>query len=507
MSFQSILNRVTEGLYLYEQPTYFHDLNLNQIVDTIVEGKKEYNLKPYFYTPLYDRDTVHYRLEVMKDLENIDLLSSIKTFARNMQTIRDYLRRYEKLHYYYQKEYYFLEAVRTYCEALQSLSAELLRQSLNSEGFWGFRDYLGEYTSSKEFIALFEEAKSIITKLNSIKYNMIIKGGCITVYNYEGENNYRIEIEKTFEKFQQGSVKNFLREYQMGYDMNHVEAAVLDNVVKLNPEIFQVMDNFCKNHSDFLSKVVLTFDREIQFYVSFIDYMARFKLYGLSFCYPTIGDSKEIYNYGGFDLALANNLIKSSQQVICNDFYLKDQERIFIVTGPNQGGKTTFARTFGQLYYLASLGCMVPGTGAQLILPDKIFCHFEKEETEIAHSGKLKDDLIRIHDILKEATPNSIIIINEIFSSATLKDAIYLGEKIIDKIIAADLLCVCVTFIDELATYSHKIVSMSSTVLDEEPSARTYKIIRKSADGLAFAISIAEKYRLTYDGLKERIQL
>ncbi len=95
---------------------------------------------------------------------------------------------------------------------------------------------------------------------------------------------------------------------------------------------------------------------------------------------------------------------------------------------------------------------------------------------------------------------------NEIFSSATLKDAIYLGTKIIDRIVQLDALCVCVTFIDELTLLSDKIVSAVSTVVPERPAIRTYKILRKPADGLAYAMSIAEKYRLTRRQIIERIR-
>ena len=99
------------------------------------------------------------------------------------------------------------------------------------------------------------------------------------------------------------------------------------------------------------------------------------------------------------------------------------------MTGPNNGGKTTFARSFGQAFYLAALGLPIPGTEARLFLADKIYTHFEKSEEPENLRGKLEDDLVRMRKILDLATERSIIIINEMLSSTTSNDAIQISQN------------------------------------------------------------------------------
>jgi len=507
--FRSILfdeSGISTGFDGREAPEFFTDLNLDQVVASFTAGREEYNLKPFFHTPLSRVEAIHYRHDILRDLENQELFGHIKSFAQKMRAMRGHLAQADKLRYKYQKQRWFLEAADIYCDAVSGLTHDLTLADLRSRGFLAFREYLTAYTNSGDFASLLAETRKLKADLSDVRYCLHIKGNRIKVSLYGSEPDYSAEVLQTFEKFKQGSVREYRFDFSSDPEMNHIEAAILDRVALRYPDIFSSLDQYCHRHRDYLDATIGDYDREVQFYAACLEHIGRFKPAGLLFCYPTVTDrSKEVYGHEVFDLALANILLRKSAPVVTNDFYLKDPERIIVVSGANQGGKTTFARTIGQLHYLASIGCPVPGREARLFLFDRLFAHFEREEDLQNLSGKLEDDLLRIHGILERATPDSILIMNESFSSTTLGDALFLSEQVMQRIIRRDMLCVSVTFLDELASFSETTVSMVSTVVPEDPALRTFKIVRRPADGLAYAMAIAEKYRLTYGSVKERI--
>jgi DNA mismatch repair ATPase MutS len=509
ISFSSILfNRTEMGRGVDEQriPEVFHDLNLDQIVSSVVAGRDEYNLTPFFYRPLCDVDAINYRYEILLDLERGPVLGYLRSFAEEMRKMRQHLSQAEKLYYKYQKQGWFLEGVRSYCHAVTQLSNHLMQAEVASRGLRAFRGFLASYVESESFRALVAEAEKLRSDLAGIRYSLHIAGKRISVSRYDNEVDYGADVLQTFEKFSQGAAKDYSFKYNALPEMNHVEAAVLDLVAQLFPDIFSSLERYCDRHSGYLDGTIRKFDREVQFYIACIEYVNRLKSTGLPFCYPEVTDqSKEIFGNSVFDLALADKLCRERSFVVANDFYLRDPERILVISGPNQGGKTTFARMFGQLHYLSSVGCPIPGTDARLFLFDKLFTHFEKEEDIRNLSGKLEDELRRIQQILASATPNSILIMNESFLSTTLNDALFLSKQIMRQIVGLDMLCVSVTFLDELASFTETTVSMVSSVNPRDPALRTFKVVRRPADGLAYAEAIARKYKLTDNMIKQRI--
>ena len=489
-----------------ESPECFRDLRLDQIVAAVTAGREEYDLTSIFHAPPLRIEVVRDRHAVFRDFENPAIAACVASFAERMRDVRAALDQSRKFNYPLQTQRLHLDAIGEYCSAVAELSRALSCAYPRSGGLREICRYLDGYVHSECFQALSAETTKLQIDLGDITYTVRINGKRIEVRRYAGERDYAAEVLETFAKFRQADVQGREFTFRSRPEMNHIEEAILDRVSRLYPETFSALARHCERHRDFQDSGIVAFDREGQFFLSWLEYLAPLKKAGLRFCYPEVSErAAAIDGIELFDLALAHQLVAEGGQVVVNDFDLRLPERIAVVSGANQGGKTTFARAIGQMHYLASIGCPVPGRDAHLSLVDQVLTHFEREERVQTMKGKLEESLERMCVLLQQATGRSLLIMNESFDATTVGDAVYLNRQVLGEVMRRDLLCVCVTFLDELASLSQKTVSFVAEADPEDPSKRTFRVVKRPAGGLAHALAVARKYRLTYEQVKDRV--
>jgi DNA mismatch repair protein MutS len=479
------------------------DLNLDQVVAAALRGTDDPGLRALFERSAPDVATVRYRQRTCADLDDPALREGLTRFRDRMASVTRLAEPRTTAHRY-QRLRWLIDAAEAYGEALRELAATLDSIHLRSPGMVAFRGYLAAYSSSAALGRLLADAGHAKASLETVRYNLAVDGLRVRVLPFRDEPDYGSEIEATFARFVQGEVESHEFRFPGAY-MTRVDAEIVERVGRLFPDVFGELERFGERHDRFVDPTIARFGREIGFFLAYLALIAPLRSRGLPFCYPEVADGGDVAASRAFDLALAIKLVDAGRVPVLNDFELAGTERVLVVTGPNQGGKTTFARMFGQIHHLASLGLPVPGSAARLRLFDRLFTHFDRRERLEDLTGKLEDDLLRLHAIVENATDRSIAILNESLSSTTIQDSLFISERVLGELIRRDALCVFVTFLDELSRLGPATVSMVATVDPSDPTIRTHRVVRRPADGLAHALALSGRYSLGYADLRARM--
>lgn len=481
----------------------FVDLHLTEIIRAATNGHPDHHLDEIYRRPLAGIDAITYRHEVFRDLADDGTRTAIATFTSGLREVRTLLDQRDRLHLAPEARLWHLYAVRCYSRVLRRFRDALHAQHPTSRALRAMDDNLSGYLESSGFSTLADRAEALHQRIMDLRFVVLSDGNRLTVGPFDHEPDYTQEILDTFARFRHGEHPGSDPTSARTEPLDRVGGILLSLVAQIFPSVFEELARFHEEHHTFITDQVATYEHDAEFYLGYLNLIQPMRKRGMAFTLPEIHRSpREEHVTAMTDMALAH---RRPTTLVTNDYHLATGEQMLAISGPNQGGKTTTARTIGQLHYLSRIGVPVAAQDADLLLVDRVFTHFERSESIETLTGKLEDELLRIHAILEQATAESLIILNETFGSTSLDDGRLLGTSIIHRILRIGALSVYVTFIDELTTLDASIVSMKSLVDPDDVTVRTFKVERHPADGKAYALALARMYRLDHESIRKEV--
>ena len=477
-------------------PVALKDLNLDQVLARITEDWGPEVREIYENLPK-DRETQAYRRAIFAELKGQEMLPELLKFLNSLRSWEECRNRAGRAQEEGPGHAWFIREGWCYVSALEDLKAALENRSLISAGLLGLREDLKKMVSTEEYRVFRRELESLWGELQGFRVRLTFEKERFTLEEGKGQGAYGAFLAECFPEHM-GSFKS---PFLASEELSDLEGEVLRIFQKQHKEFFRKAGELWKKREGYLNEEILCLRTEIAFYASYLSFMQKMQEEGYGFCTPEDTKSRLCVR-GLYDLALALNCMEDGREVVPNDALLQEGEGFYVLTGPNQGGKTTFARSLGQLIYFAKLGVDVPARRAEVPYFCELLTHFSVEESSETGRGKLLDELERLKPMLGQEKTGAFVVINELFTTAANYDACIMGKRVLEAFLAKGCRGIYVTHLSELAKAGEGIVSLRAMV--DERQLRTYRIERSAAGESAGAVRQAEKYHLTYEQIKER---
>ena len=188
---------------------------------------------------------------------------------------------------------------------------------------------------------------------------------------------------------------------------------------------------------------------DLAFYVGCLNLSDRLAERGAATCLPEISRAGELAltAAGLYDVCLALTI---ESTVVTNDV-AADDKSLLIITGANQGGKSTFLRSVGLAQLMAQCGMVAGASALHLNVCGGVFTHFKREEDAAMEGGKLDEELARMSQVADHVTSNCVLLCNESFSSTNEREGSEIARRVIAAMLAERVKVLFVTHMYDLA--------------------------------------------------------
>lgn len=541
-----------------------HDIGLDNICGKITDDAREQQLIMNILSDMTsDAKTTRYRQEVFSDLlRQPKLRKRLTELFEKVEFIRDYgLSRKESdetlglWHLMHR-----LEELNDYIKCVEEMRECLTEADISSEGLSAFKEHIDELYSDACFAEMKKDIDAIKAETSDIQSVTVginvnerfeaVSMGLISVNDkpFKKSNLFSnfADALSSKNKIHKGTDWNGDMHYQpveerrdpgffaflekttavmadskspMDFKTKSTLVAVPGNdgvnntTFHLESAINKLLDILVRRLRDTLTKYASVAVADISglipefiYYIRMAEFIEACMEKGFPFCEAQVSDngSCSMQADGFYNLKLAVN-IADRNELVCNDLIFDKKHTIYILTGANRGGKTTATQAVGLLFVLAQGGIYVPAARFCFSPADCIYTHFPADEDKTMDLGRLGEECIRFKEIYNSCTSDSLILMNETFSTTSFEEGYYIAMDSVHALVKKQVRTIYNTHMHKLAADSEKLgtdeAGVSSIVVKNENGKRSFKIEVAPPEGMSFARDIAEKYGVTYDML------
>lgn len=475
-----------------------------------------------------DEEVILYRQKTFLDIQNVP---EIKETLTKVQPILDDIMELRRLSADMgagDAYLYSITEIELYVACLDAL-AEGLKSAgdkITSPAFSRLADFTSELVSSEYYrelnqkltalAARVHEVRSITVGVNLDRELRPVSAGVISI------NSEEFKSGKLLDKILRLSFKNDaftciaeLSPFGKGESENRQEALIgafnsaIEEVFRSSVRGWRnIVGEYVIDNTDFLLKLL----PEIEFVTRASELISRLGGRGATLAFPTVramGErifkARELYNPR---VALAID-----DEMVTNDLEFDADAGIYVLTGPNRGGKSVITVALGAAQAMCQLGLPVAAVYAEISPADAIFTHFPEGADDTIDKGRLGEECERLKEIFDGVTERSMILLDESLSSTGAYEASYIASEILTGFAVVGCRGIFSTHLHELASAIPEInrrstseggVMVDTLVAGIESGRRSFKIHRAKPDGRSYARDIANKYGLSFDTLMAR---
>jgi len=530
-------NKFLSLLYPSSESREYHSdkRNLPGISDKVCDelGLSEiFSLKSSDLSDFFTKDpeVIAYRQEVIKDLLSFpELLDTLSGIHPILDDIRE-LRRLDSDGVTPADSYlYSITEIELYVSCIDALAKGLgsVKDTVRSRAFRTLAEFVSELNESEYYSELNKKLKSLSDRVHEVKSITVgvnldrefrpESAGVISV------NSERFKSGRMLDKILRLSFKNDafttiadLSPLTKGQSENKQEAlngaffGAVEEVFRSSVKGWRaVVADYVMENTDFLLRLL----PEIEFVSRAAELIRKLASHvGCGVCYPELRpmSEKAFFAAGLYNPRVA---LAIDEQIVTNDISFDENAGIYVLTGPNRGGKSVITVAVGAAQAMLQLGLPVAATEAKISPVDGIYTHFPEGADDTIDKGRLGEECARLKEIFDEVGEDGMILLDESLSSTGAYEASYIASEILSAFAVMRCRGIFSTHLHELAASVPEInersrerggVMIDTLVAGIEEGQRSFKIYRMKPDGKSYARDIADKYGLSFDNLMKR---